>query len=217
MFSKIMFYTVSFVLFFGTGGAVMMKITDSPSKAEVASREPSSIQRVYDYSDLKGNALAMAAKDRLVNSINIKNKNDELSIAMGNFVLLNDDKEKDFACGYYDRLSFVFEASGVIVEGERPTLTVDSSCELGANINEMVPVKISLNSLKNQKPSDTEYKFFADGRAVSVTVNHSPSAWPTEWILKNVKLTHSKISSRFIQVPTFEVGMGRRHQIIMEF
>ena len=173
-------------------------------------RNPSSIQKVYDYSDLVGSALQTAAKQRLVDTIQLSAKGGDIYIQMGNFVLMNDSRQKDFACGYYNKMSFEFEADGVLVEGEKPLLTIETGCDVASNINFMAPFKIPVSSLKAQKPSQTDYKFFDQGHSTTISLNHSPTSWPTVWNLKNIKMSHNSISSRLLRVPTLEAAQGSK-------
>lgn len=163
-------------------------------------RNPASIQKVFDYSYLQGEALQKAVKDRLMRSVQIKTAllKDDVTIEMGNFVLLNDKKEKDFACGFYDRVTLIFDAEGVSVDGEAPHLSVETGCEVGGDINVLIPIRIPLAKLKSQKPSNTEFKFFESKASMTVKLSNSPADWPKRWILKEVKMTHSKFSSRVI-------------------
>lgn len=171
-------------------------------------RGPSSIQKVFDYSSLVGNALEAAAQARLSNSVSVINSKDEVALLMGNFVLMNEENEKQFACGYYDKLNFVFEAQGVSVGGESPILTVVAECDVATNINMMNPIKLPLAELKKQKPSNTEFKFFDSGKSLTLSLSHSPASWPTQWVLKSVKMTNSKFLSRLLVVPTRQISMN---------
>lgn len=182
-------------------------LLDNPITVAFSDRAPSSIQKMFDYSDLVGSALQSAARQRLMDSVQITAQNGDVLIQMGNFVLLNEGKQKDFACGYYDKVSFEFEAQGVLVDGEKPKLTLQSACEVASNVNFMNPFKVPITQLKLQKPAPSEYKFFEGSQPVTVSLENSPDAWPSNWILKSVKMTNSKVSSRSLVIDSFRLSM----------
>lgn len=170
------------------------------------SRSPASIQKVFDYSYLEGDALKTAVNQRVVNSMNInKTESDDVEIQMGNFVLKDDHNEKDFACGYYDQVALTFEAEGVSVDGEKPTLVVESGCEIGGDVNTLTPIKLPVHQLKAQKPGNTDYKFFNAKSPVTVHSSNPAADWPDTWVLTDVKLTNSQVYSRVLHIRSGDI------------
>lgn len=181
------------------------------------SRVPASIEPVFDFSTLEGKALNNKARERLLGSLEVNKSSDKntIVIEVGNFVLRNEQGDKDFACGYYDQVSLTFEAEGMAIDGERPKLTVQRSCEVGVNINQMVPIRIPLDKLLVEKPGETEFKFYDEGLPISIGLKHSPGTWPRNWTLVGLKLSHSKERSRQM---TFDFNEGNsRNTVAMEW
>jgi hypothetical protein len=187
--------------------------------ASVATRGPASIQKVFDFSYLEGSALQAAAKDRLSSSISITMSEDKAKalITVGNFALKGELDQRDFACGFYDRLTLTFEAEGVSVDGEKPTLIISSGCEVGSNINYLEPISIPVTKLTQQTPSNTEFKFFDSRLPLAIKLVESPPEWPKKWVLRDLTLTHSKLTSRILNLSTSDLSSSRNHTISMNW
>lgn len=181
-----------------------------PASFGQANRSPAAIQKVFDFSSLEGAALQSAAKKRLLSGLDIETRRQEgeVIIEMGNFVLLNEKNEKDFACGFYDRFTLSFEAEGVSGSGEKPTLAIEARCEVGENINFMVPVRIPFAKILGEDPGNAEYKFFDGPSPVTVRFSNTASAWPKRWVLRNIKMVHSRASSRVLLVQATDLVPG---------
>jgi len=191
----------------------------SREPASSGDRSPASIQRVFDFSNLEGGALQAAAKHRLFNSIDVESSpgSTETSIRMGNFVLLNDKNQKDFACGFYDKLILEFEADGISVDGEKPKLTIEANCQVGENINFMKPIQVPVAKIKSQAPGNSEFKFFQNKEPITFKVSNSAAQWPKHWVLSNVKLTNTKFSSRVLNVRAGDQEAGPHSSVSMNW
>ena len=187
--------------------------------ASSVNRSPSSIQKVFDFSYLQGSALQAAAKERLSSSIYISTSEDKskVTITMGNFVLKNDQDERDFACGFYDRITFLFEAEGIAIDGEKPKLIITSGCEVGSNINYLNPIDIPVEKLRQQALSNTEFKFFESHQSTTIQLIESPPAWPQKWVLKEVKMAHSRVSSRVLNLSPSDWNTDGNHSLTMNW
>jgi len=175
-----------------------------------SSRNPASIQKVFDYSYLEGESLITAAKERLGNSVEIAFSDDksETLITVGNFVLPTGNNEKDFACGVYDKVTLVFEAEGVAVGGSKPKLIIESKCEVASNINALVPIRIPVSKIRSAKPVETELKFYDSKEPLSIKLQNAPGAWPSHWFLTSIKLTHTQYTSRILNVENFNQAIS---------
>jgi hypothetical protein len=131
--------------------------------------------------------------------------------------LLNENNQKDFACGYYDKVTLTFEAEGVAVSGEKPTLTVQTGCGVGANINAMSPIHIPLNKLMAEKPGNSEYKFFDEQTPISITSSNPPPDWPKTWVLSEVKLSNTQNSSRVLHLTRDDLRQENSKPILMKW
>jgi hypothetical protein len=183
------------------------------------SRSPASIQKVFDFSYLQGSALLSAAKDRLSSSIFIVTSDDKshVTITLGNYVLKSDSSQRDFACGFYDRLTFLFEAEGMSVDGEKPTLSIESGCEVGSNINFLNPITVPIAKLKSEAPTNTEFKFFDSRTPTKIQLSANLQSWPTKWVLTEVKMTHSTFSTRVLDLKPSDWNSDGNHMITMNW
>lgn len=209
MCSKVGFYTLSLMVFVGSCTMVKEQLFNYKNSGVTKNRNPASIQRVYDFSGLQGRSLQMAVADRFASSTEVKYSGNHVVLQTGHFALFdNQQQETVFACGYYDKISFNFEGNNVIVDSEnKPQLTIEADCEIASNVNYLIPTRVPLALLKNEKPGKIEKKFFEQNQSVTVRTDNIPSEWPTEWILKTIKLTHSKMMGRTLVVPTQKISM----------
>ena len=174
--------------------------------ASDGTRGPASIEKVFDFSYLEGDALLVAARDRVASSLVVSSSDDKTSVTLnfGNFVTINERKEREFACGFYDQIVFAFEADGVSVNGEKPLLVIQSGCEVGANLNELLPIRLSVSKLTSQPSNNSELKFFENRQPLTVQLSNASPEWPKKWILIDLKLSNSKISSRILHISSDE-------------
>lgn len=168
-------------------------------------RTPASIGRVFDFSNLQGSALETAAKQRLLSSLVIAKDNSDAVVEMGNYVLTNENSEKDFACGFYDQVEVDFDAEGVAVSGDIPHITVQTGCAVANNINSFVPIRIPIAKLKAAPPSDSVYEFYNANVPLKVQMSNSPPDWPGQWVLTDVKLTSSQNPSRILHLQSSDI------------
>ncbi|MBK9293444.1 MAG: hypothetical protein IPM57_03230 [Oligoflexia bacterium] len=212
MYRKIKFYTLYTFLFVGSCTAVKQNIFNSQNSFATKERMPSSIQRVYDYSDLQGKSLLLAVRERLLKSTEIKYAGNYAMIQVGHFTLLDTQtKNKVFACEYFDTITFEFEGQSVIVDGEhKPQFAVETQCQIAANINYMMPLKIPLGMLKTTSPGKIERKVFDQNQSLTLRTDYIPTEWPKNWILKSIKLTHSHANGRTLVVPILDQQITMR-------
>jgi hypothetical protein len=199
-----------------TGCRKLDRILRGPASAG-ADRSPAAIQKVFDFSYLEGSSFQMAAKRRLYNSMDVEKQGGDIVIEMGNFVLLNDKKEKEFACGFYDRFMIRFEAEGISGDGEKPTLAIESQCQLGENINFLVPIRIPVAKITSEEPGNAEYKFFDSEHPVTIKFSNTAATWPRKWILKDIKMIHSKMSARVLTVAPSELAFEKPRPVSMNW
>ncbi len=218
MFSIAALLGLMFEVFLSTDTSRIKASTEKflpPGGIEI--REPSSISKTFIYSDVGAGILLMAQKDNLINSVDIERHNYDLDIVMENFIIKGENNSSVSFCGYFDTTSFEFEAEGVMVEGERPTLTLEAPCSIGANAKYLSPVHFPLKEITSGHPGDSEMKFRSQGKLLKVIVKDCPPQWPSNWVLRKVTMTSSKDSSKHLEVPSFEAGMGHRSQIVMRW
>ncbi len=173
-----------------------------PTAIVSADRTPASIEKPFDFSYLQGDALKVASQKRLFESIAIEldRKKEVATISMGNFVVVNEVHQKDFACGFFSHLSLEFEADGVSVNGEKPKMILETICEIGDNINALAPIHLPISKMNQLKPTNSELKFFEGKFPLTVRFQGMPPQWPKFWVLREVKMTNPKFAPRTLSV-----------------
>lgn len=156
------------------------------------SRNPAAIKRVFDFSNLEGSALSVAAKQRLLEGVEvIKERPQEVGVELGHFVLKNKDGQKVFACEQYDKVSLTFEAEGMAFSGDKPKMELEGACEVSADINRISPLTIPVDKILGQAPGEGEFQFF-EGKSVTLRFENVFDEWPRHWSLKSLRLYNSQ-------------------------
>lgn len=155
------------------------------------SRDPAAVRQVYDFSHLRGSALEVAAKERMVTGLEVFRNGGSVGFGIGHFAFINDKGERTLACREYGRVSLVFEAEGIVVNGERPTMEVEGGCEFSSDLTKINPLYVPVAQILGEKPADGEFQF-REGRAVSVRFTNLSDEWPRKWVLTNLKLNNGK-------------------------
>jgi hypothetical protein len=164
-------------------------------------RNPASIGKAYDFSGLQGNLLNQAAKQRLLDGLNIHKDLQSNSIQLGNFVLLNEQNQKDFVCGLYNHVTLSFEAEGVAVSGEKPSLIIDAPCTVGGDIDSLAPIKIPYQKIKAQNPQSHDISLQQeDGAFIHIQSGNNSDSWPNQWSLTQINLTQDGSPSRILNI-----------------
>lgn len=164
-------------------------------------RNPASISGAYDFSGFQGESLQAAAKQRILDGLNINKDVQSNSVQLGNFVLLNDQNQKDFVCGLYNHITLSFEAEGVAVSGEKPTLIIDAPCVVGADINNLAPIKIPYQQIKAQNPHSHDMSLQQDGGGLlHIQSGNNSDSWPSQWSLTQINLTQDSVPSRILNI-----------------
>ena len=184
------FYFLATFLVFGFFGTQLMKnswdgvVYFFPSKNL---RTPAAIHKTYDFSTLDGQALATASKKRLVENVKIKKLKDTVLVELGNFVQKGHMGRKQFACSTYKSVVLTFVAEGVTVGGEAPLLKIIGPCKVSQKLSRLKPIVVPFKEIFKNKPGNYEFNFWDLNNTKAVTLN-IPSAWPKNWILKEVGL-----------------------------
>ena len=191
------------------------------TKPEDPARSIASIEKVFDFSYLEQGALAAAAKKRVASSMStdVSVHGDEALIFIGNYVLNNEKTgAKDFACGYYDQVELLFEAEGVAVNGEKPTLKINARCGVSGDVNQMLPIRIPLARIQAEKPGDVELQFHVGASPLKLLFSNAPKGqWPTQWHLKETVLKHSVEASRILRVDGKDVADWNEKPVVMNW
>lgn len=87
-------------------------------------------------------------------------------------------------CKIYPEIEMEFQAEGVAVAGEIPSMKITSPCEVGQDPAEMASFQLPVSKILSEKPKNAEFSF--NGFAAKIEFRNSADTWPKIWILKSV-------------------------------
>jgi hypothetical protein len=181
-------------------------------------RNPASIAGAYDFSAYQGKTLMDAAKQRILDGLNVNRDSQSNSVQLGNFVLLNDQNQKDFVCGLYNHITLSFEAEGVAVSGEKPTLIIDAPCVVGTDINNLAPIKIPYQQIKAQNPKSHDLSVQQDGGGLlHIQSGNNSESWPNQWSLTQINLTQDSVPSRILNINQQDIKGYANKPVLMKW
>lgn len=182
--------------------------------ANHAARDPAAIRKVYDFSNLDGNALTLASKQRIISGFETFRKGDTLAIALGHFVVRGNDGQKQFACRKYSHVVLSFEGEGMAVGGEKPSMQVEGPCQEAEDINQISPLMIPVARILNQPVNDGEFEF-REEQIVRVRFSNVADQWPTTWALTSVKLSNDV--SEEVSIGREEIRSLTERPVVLQF
>jgi hypothetical protein len=173
------FITVSLIVFFSMLAGGMIVATNV--KKFQAGRDPAAIRQVYDFTHLHGSILDTAVKERLVSGLETFKDDQGFGIGLGHFAFSLDSGEKVLGCRAYQKVTFQFEAEGIAVEGEKPTMTVEGKCEYSNDLTKINPLWIPVARIFGEHPGDGDFNDYE--RPVQLKFAHVSDVWPKHWVL----------------------------------
>lgn len=179
----ILFRVSLFGLFFAVGFTV---VTQTSPKFMTA-RDPAAIRQVYDFSHLRGSALDVAMKERMVAGLEVFKENERIGLGIGHFAFVNGGGEKTLGCREFGKVMMTFEAEGVVVNGERPVMQVEGACEFTEDLAKVNPLYIPIARILGERPADGEFQF-REGKEITVRFSNLSDEWPRKWILVGMKM-----------------------------
>lgn len=195
--------------FFAVGYSVIMMT--SPNFT--ISRDPAAVRQVYDFSHLRGDALEVAIKQRVVAGLEVRKEDGAVSVGVGHFAFVNGGGERTLGCREYGKITMTFEADGVVVNGERPTMQVEGACEFSDDLAHVNPLKIPVARIMGERPADGEFTFM-EGKPVAVKFSNLSDEWPRKWVLSGVRFGGARGE---IAVDRNELGKLMGHSLLINF
>jgi hypothetical protein len=197
------------LVFGGLGSAIVIK---NVSRFQ-SDRNPAAIRQVYDFTHLQGSALSMAVKERLVAGIEVEKDNSGYGISLGHFAFSMESGEKVLGCRAYQKVILDFEAEGMAINGEKPTMTLEGKCEYSNDLVKINPLWIPVARIFGERPGDGEFNDYE--RPVQLKFNNVADHWPRQWVLTGLTMRGDKGE---IRVDRSEVGhiLGRPFMINLE-
>ncbi|MBK7960620.1 MAG: hypothetical protein IPK04_05060 [Bdellovibrionales bacterium] len=166
------------------------------------SRRPAAIRPYYDFTNLRGSALEVALKERVVSNLEIVHKDKDVGLAFGHFAFTNSASEKTFGCNEYKNVTLKFESADMAISGEKSRMEVQSDCVASADITMIEPIWLPLSKIYIDKPTDGDFQFM-EGQKTAVHFSNISDEWPKKWHLIGVKLSN----------PTHELSVDRNEML----
>ncbi len=177
-------------------------------------RDPAAVRTGFDFSNLSGDKLQDAVKQRLVTGFELKKSSEGSGFSLGHFVFVDQNGMKKYACEEFSKVSLVFEAEGVSVSGEKPSMEVEGSCEYSKDMAKINPLWLPIAKITGERPADGEFQF-NEGSGTVVRFANLPDYWPKTWLLKTVRMRNLNNSDLVIQ--SNEVAHYLGHPIVVTF
>ncbi len=156
-----------------------------------SSRMPAAVPKVFDFSNLRGGDLRMASTKRLLEDAKILKGEESVGVELGHFVTMGTSGRREFACQSYNKIEMVFFADGMAESGHVPEMTVNGGCVMGSDMNRIETLWIPNMVAAKQKTSMSEVSL--DGpNPTAVKFSYVGSEWPTDWVLKTIRLYSSE-------------------------
>lgn len=203
--SRIGLIVFSFIM-----GLVIIQISD---KKFINHRDPAAIRQVFDFSRLRGSALEVAVKERLISGINIQKDENGFGLSLGHFAFQKEDGEKTLGCQHFSKVIMSFEAEGYAVSGNKTSMEVEGSCEYSSDLAKINPIVIPMSRILAEKPADGDFNF-QEGKSISLKFLNVPEEWPRKWVLIGVRIEGS---GQNISVDRNEVMQILGHPLIVSY
>lgn len=160
-------------------------------------RDPAAIHGSYDLSNLSGENLSVAVRNRLLKGMDVQKTAESISVEVGNFVFTASDGTRKFACEEFDKIAVTFVAEGASVAGEKPFMTLKGKCQNDIDLSRILPMQIPLNVFVMETPADGEFQT-SGPLNVEVNLKHMPDHWPKTWVLHSVELFKSANTEKLV-------------------
>jgi len=180
------------------------------------SRDPAAIRKNYDFSGLAGDALSQASKQRLASGAIVRKSDSDVGVGLGDFVISSNDGQKAFACQKYGTVELSFEGDGSAINGQKPEMQVEGSCEVASDINSISPLWIPVAKILGEPVADGEFDF-REQHPVRVRFANVSGVWPTTWRLKGVRMIDPKHPGDEVKVSDEDLADLLDRPLILSF
>lgn len=176
-------------------------------------RDPAAIRSVFDFSHLRGNALEVAVKERIISGLDVRKSAEGFGLVLGHFAYQTENGEKVLGCQGFSKVVLAFEAEGYAVSGEKTSLEVDGPCTYSSDLSQINPLMIPMARVLQEKPGDGDFNF-QEGTPISLKFLNVPEAWPRKWVLVGVKMVSAQ---KEILIDRNEVAQILGHPLILSY
>lgn len=181
-------YQKVFILFaisLGTGFSVVHFMGNAAGE-----RTPAAIRQYYDFTNLRGSALEIALKERIVSNLEIVRHEKDIGLRLGHFAFTNSQDQKKLGCQEYSQVALEFESADAAVNGEKSKMEIVGQCQASTDATMIEPLIIPMSRLIQDKPTDGDIKFM-ENSPVAVHLQNMPDDWPKQWHLIGLRLSKS--------------------------
>jgi hypothetical protein len=199
-----------------TASAAHTKGSLAVAASTSVARDPAAIHRNYDFSQLDGAELDQASKQRLIGGATVVHDSDQIGVALGDFVLRGSDGQKNFACQKFGVIVLQFQGDGSAVNGRKPEMEVEGSCEVAGDINSISPLWIPVAKILGEPVADGEFDF-REGHPVRVRFANLLHEWPTAWKLVGVHLVDPNNPQREVTISDRDLQKISAKPLIVSF
>jgi hypothetical protein len=149
-------------------------------------RGPASVQRVYDYSSLQGDALKRAILNRVLSATRIVQAGNSRGVELGHFLLKGQNGVVD-GCAIYKDLELKFVAGDMAVSGEPPMLKMSGPCRTDKESLAILPLMFDYEPVLRTPASDKDLSEGPD-KAIQLSFENISDNWPRVWVLHGIRL-----------------------------
>lgn len=179
-----MIHALSVLIFaFAIGQFIIYKTNDKFA----VHRDPAAIRQTYDFTNLRGSALDIALKQKVLGDLEIVKTADNFGISFGHFAFSTSDGQKFLGCEYYNNVVIVFESEGTAVNGEKATMEITAPCKYSENLTKIKAALIPIKKIMAEKPQEGEMSFQGE-IPVNIKFQNLADSWPTQWHMITVRM-----------------------------
>lgn len=136
---------------------------------------------------MEGAKLLAAAKERLIAGARVLKKKGQIGLELGHFVLRGKSGQKIFGCEEYTHVQLVFEGDGTIIDGKKPSLSIESPCSISkSDINRIEPIWIPVSKILASELDEQSFELEESSTHYQFTDVYDQ--WPMQWMLKEVRM-----------------------------
>ncbi len=179
----------------------------------IRQRDPAAIRQVFDFSRLRGSALEVAVKERLISGLDVFKSEEGFGLSLGHFAFQKESGEKTLGCQHFSKVILNFEAEGYAVSGNKTSMEIEGQCEYSSDLARINPLIVPMSRILAEKPGDADFNF-QQGKAVSLKFLNVPDEWPRKWVLIGVRIEGAGQS---ISVDRNEVNQILGHPLMVSY
>lgn len=171
------------ILSFAIGQFIIFKTNEKFS----VRRDPAAIRQTYDFTNLKGSALDVALKNKMLGELEVVKTADNFGLGFGHFAFSTSDGQTFLGCDYYEKIVIVFESEGSAVGGHKSSMEISGPCRHSENLTKIQPALIPIKKIMAELPQDGEMSFQGDV-PVNIKFQNLTDTWPTQWNLITIRM-----------------------------